>query len=257
MGEHPIIFSTEMVRAILDGRKTKSRRIIMPQPFRDEGEKQWVYRYSSRKKECLHYPNATEALKDLCPYGQVGDRLWVRETHWLSKCGQYIALPAGKRNCYPIPPDIIRNKEQVASKITYAGRKIKLKDGKLIGGAPVRRGEKEILNCVAMFGSEHKDIYFERKSSIHMPKWAARTWLEITNIRVERVQDISLKDVISEGIKDTNKCVYNDDNVFKCNHHDTLDKFKNLWDSLNAKRGYGWQTNPWCWVIEFKRKEKP
>jgi len=234
MGEHPIIFSTEMVRAILDGRKTKSRRIIMPQPEDEDGYRfwwkgDWDTRGGPRAGVCTHGSpgngEATWTLKEIaeyCSYGQVGDRLWVRET-WGSLDADHPRCKDGR-------------KPKQGDRLVY--RANPADDYQWGAGKPSQ-------------GS------FCWRPSIHMFRWAARIFLEITNIRVERVQDISLKDVISEGIKDTNKCVYNDDNVFKCNHHDTLDKFKNLWDSLNAKRGYSWDKNPWCWVIEFKRKEKP
>ena len=94
------------------------------------------------------------------------------------------------------------------------------------------------------------------KSKLLMFRFMTRIFRKITNIRVERVQDITLEDVIKEGIEDANKCVYKDDRVFKCNHHDILNKFKELWDSINAKRGYGWDKNPWVWVIGFKKKGK-
>ena len=83
------------------------------------------------------------------------------------------------------------------------------------------------------------------KPSIHMPKWAARIWLEVTGVRVERVQDISEEDAIAEGIPRGA--------VQYCGHAIRL--FRDLWDSINAKRGYPWEVNPWVWVVEFKRTE--
>jgi hypothetical protein len=82
------------------------------------------------------------------------------------------------------------------------------------------------------------------KPSIFMPRWASRITLEITRIRAERVQDISEEDCIAEGIKDSGLGVV-----------DLLLSYAVLWDSINAKRGYSWESNPWVWVIEFKRLE--
>ena len=205
MAEHPIIFSTEMVRAILDGRKTQTRRIIKEIPAyyvlgnRPKSYEEHEYAFLDMADPIGTYPTYTK-----CPYGQVGDTLWVREALYCDEKGHFGRYKA---------------------------------DNKPVGGE---------LPLVWCWKTKHLSGRF-------MPKIQARIFLEITNIRVERVQDITLEDVIAEGIKDVNKCVYNDDNVFKCDHHDTVNKFKKLWDSLNAKRGYGWDKNPFVWCIEFKR----
>lgn len=155
--EHPILFSTEMVRAILDGRKTQTRRIIKPQPLKyfPEGAASnnkpprhiwWSFIYPTKHGSDTH-------IYRKCPYGKVGDRLWVKEDY---------------------------------------------------------------------------------KYLIQM----ARTFLEITNIRVERVQNISGPDVYNEGCPP------------ECASYRMW--FSHLWNTINAKRGYGWDKNPWVWVIEFK-----
>lgn len=210
MAEHPILFSTEMVRAILDSQKTQTRRVIKPQP-------NYQKRFGESEAEIK-----VNIANRICPYGKVGDTLWVRETtkHYGNKfcdCKGY-ALVEYKDG---------ENREIDLTYMLDAGKE--LPQQKWWG-----KGESKWTSARFMF------------------KWAARIFLEITNIRVERVQDITLEDVIKEGIKDANKCVYKD-NVFKCNHHDTLNKFKELWDSINAKRGYGWDENPYVWVVEFKR----
>ena len=87
--------------------------------------------------------------------------------------------------------------------------------------------------------AEHQIFW---KPSIHMPKVVARIWLEITNIRVERVQSIITKDILAEGIVDQ-----------RCGADGLMCDFAILWNTLNEKRGYGWDKNPWVWVIEFKR----
>ena len=80
------------------------------------------------------------------------------------------------------------------------------------------------------------------KSSRFLPKWAARIWLEVTGVKVERVQDISIKDAFAEGVS-----------TQQASHAQPF--FQSLWDSLNAKRGYSWKSNPWVWVYEFKRSK--
>ncbi len=89
------------------------------------------------------------------------------------------------------------------------------------------------------------------KPSIHMPKEAARIWLEVTNVRVERVQEITAHECILEGIS-SEDVLYNTPVSGDFAQY-TINQFKNLWNSINAKRGYGWETNPWVWVVSFKR----
>jgi hypothetical protein len=88
------------------------------------------------------------------------------------------------------------------------------------------------------------------RPSIHMPRWASRINLEITGIRVERVQDITENDAQSEGVPS-----YEPDDfpVAGATYGIYKDRFITLWNSINAKRGYGWDVNPWCWCIEFKK----
>lgn len=92
------------------------------------------------------------------------------------------------------------------------------------------------------------------KPSIHMPREAARLFLRVISVRVERLQDISEEDARAEGCVDTRGFIWSPDNEYN-NPHSATDDFKVLWDSLNVKRGYGWDTNPWVWVITFKRVE--
>ena len=84
------------------------------------------------------------------------------------------------------------------------------------------------------------------RPSIHMPRWASRLTLEVTGVRVERVQEIGEYDAVCEGVSPSIRGVLNDD----C---PTIDEFHRLWDSINDKRGYGWDVNPWVWVVEFRR----
>lgn len=208
MKERPILFSADMVKAILDGIKTMTRRVINPQPT--------IYTSGSNISSLnwTHKPTETiiiagshsldpifQTILSLCPYGQVGDRLWVRET-WLD----------------------------------YAG-------------TPIYKADKSI-----------PEVY-HWKPSLFMPRWASRITLEITEVRVERVQEISGKDILAEGITLDQSIQEMDINgVYHDMQKGILHKFspfqrcfQNLWDSLNAKRGYGWDTNCWVWVISFKK----
>ena len=170
--ERPILFSGEMVRAILDGKKTQTRRVAKGVAL------EWL-------DDAGFDPEFVAKDNDLCPYGKVGDRLWVRETWGM--------LPHPKQ----------------ASQIIY-------------------KADNEI------------DLD-KWKPSIHMPRWVSRIVLEITDIRIERVQDITASDIKMEGVD-----VFGDDLVKK-----TL--FSDLWNKINAKRGFGWDKNPWVWVVTFKR----
>lgn len=187
MKERPIIFSAPMVRAILAGTKTQTRRVMKPQPRieNDGTDAGWRYYqpnskvvYAFRVDEPIDFPLA---IVYACPYGRVGDRLWVRET-WA---------------------------EGVRTTLYRAT------DGDM--------------------------LYW--KPSIHMPHSRSRITLEITDVRVEQLWEISEYDMNQEGVASPP-----DDAGI---HHIT--PFKGLWDSINAKRGYGWAVNPWVWVISFRR----
>lgn len=187
--EHPIIFSTDMVKAILDGRKTQTRRILRPQPYLYI--KKWVWAFRKGKLSTDGY------WLEHCPYGQVGDRLWVRET-WRTE---------RRIDSYSVGNVMDAPSFSLWYKTTSFG------DG-------------------TVEFDQQKDGAGKWRPSIHMPRWASRITLEITGIRVERLQEIDYE-YNKEGCKDWTSFVY-------------------LWDSLNAKRGYGWEVNPWVWMIEFK-----
>lgn len=159
-----------------------------------------------------------------CPYGQVGDRLWVRET-WC----------AGIEWDSEKPSDI----------------------DPLCGGNDLWyiAGQNEVENPDK---AEKPEGYGKTRPNIFMPKWATRIRLEITNIRVERVQDISKEESVLEGIKPPPIGSYSDCYEIwagkKCiSNIDPRNVFLLLWDSINLKRGYGWDKNPWVWVVEFKK----
>lgn len=215
--EHPILFSDAMVRAILGGRKTQTRRVIKPQPewrviepetrFARTG---WWWTkpdgtgIHSQPTEAALIETFGRSLFD-CPYGQPGDYLWVREAWGRSALG----------------------------KVVYRA------DG------AVRDDSDERV------GWWVGDQFCERlRPSIHMPRALSRITLEVTGVRVERVQSISEEDALAEGIVwATRETAPGSGRFEPC----ARDEFALLWDSINAKRGYSWETNPWVWVISFER----
>lgn len=243
--ERPILFSGEMVRAVLDGRKTQTRRVMLPRP----GKNQHMHNpplygtgVSTNKgqygvlmcEEITSNITLTQHFK--CPYGAPGDRLWVRET--FAYITDSFAIAQG-----------VRYKADHVDKFFKA-------DGNLIpDGATV-------FNSLS---HEYPDIV-KYRPSIHMPRWASRIQIEVVDVRVERVQDISEEDAIREGISavdssgnDINPIEYEYRKWFK-NYEtgefsfiDPVASFWSLWNSINEKRGFGWDTNPWVWVVEFRR----
>lgn len=229
MSIKPILFNAEMVRAILDGRKTCTRRIIKTQPRSKlcyEFGGTWVYPSSSAHEiwgEEYKLPDDI-AKEDLAkrwnpPY-HTDDILYVRET-W-QKAG------------------VVDDFDKVVDgteKYYYAA-------------GP----EKPCFDYwVDPETGEHKDR-MPWRPSIHMPKEAARIWLKVTNVRVERLQDITGQGVLKEGL---NSHVHPNASYFDMNQ---LEMFENLWNSTIKKSDldrYGWDANPWVWVIEFERCEKP
>ena len=205
MRELPILFSTPMVKAILDGRKIMTRRTVKNIPegthrVEQIGESLFEAHWGIHGNS-LFLDGATEIK---CPY-QPGDRLYVRET-WRrysrrSECTCY-------EYCH-CPPD------------------------------------GTILYYADCGPDENK-----WKPSIHMPKEAARIWLEVVNVRVERVQEITAHECILEGIS-SEDVLYNTPVSGDFAQY-TINQFKNLWNSINAKRGYGWDSNPFVWAISFK-----
>lgn len=212
MKERPILFSGPMVRAILEGHKTQTRRVMKQQPKRVDA----VYADGTIDTECLF----RDGRRIKCPYGTVGDRLWVRET-WQ---GPLIEEGQCLDNMY------------AAEFCEYA--------------------------ATQKFAPEFEDADGNQRQgwrpSIHMPRWASRLLLEITDVRVERVQDISEADALAEGIEgpfEVGHTAYRAPGDSKPRYSKAAASFESLWDSINAKRGFGWDANPWVWALTFKRVE--
>jgi len=223
MREKPILFSTPMVQAILDGRKTMTRRIVKPQPD-DSGlwnHTQYPMSLESTIEGWWGTVEQTGESKEFKCKWNVGDLLWVKET-----------------TC------------QVMLDHTHD----------LLEGA----NDKSLIVYKANVHEDWmqyaKEKYsYKWKPSIFMPRSAARIFLEVTNIRIERLQDINVESCIAEGIEKINK----KDGQFTWKNYTDLsnldwftvgESFRSLWNSINGESS--WDENPWVWVIEFKRIEK-
>lgn len=221
--ERPILFSAPMVRAILEGRKTQTRRVMKPQPEEVmDGGRVIGHRLPGNVSypAGLKHPNSSLLVQQhtlpKCPHGQHGDRLWVRETFQ------------------------VRYYETLKSAVIWYAA-----DGK------VKTVPEMTSHCDAEDVDNYVRKYLNRapRPSIFMPRWASRISLEIVKVRVERVQDITEADAAAEGW--TKQPERSDDPEV---HRDAArDWYQDLWNEINSERGHGWNVNDWVWVIEFKR----
>ena len=225
MKERPILFSAPMVRAILAGHKTQTRRVVKFPRSRDSfvmidyGKGWWPYQSDDGE---------TEVCNDSCehpyssPYGQPGDRLWVKETwrHTASSLEEARAIT-----------------EDIASGIAVDWRATYIK------------------KCMQQLGftqedAEMADDFETWRPSIFMPRWASRILLEVVSVRVERLNDISEADAVAEGIIQQKTTGWF--SVPGINGAGTTARaaYALLWNSIN---GASWNKNPWVWVVEFKQ----
>lgn len=238
MRERPILFSGAMVRAILAGTKTQTRRIAKPVRHPDLGNL-----YDPGALVLEHEPQ--HVIDRACPYGQPGDRLWVRET-W----ADLIAVSPSSDEPLPIGPGE-RLIEPPTSWVDGKGRTRWHYDGKVIA----YRANSKIEFCD---GDGFSGEFADRsdmpswRPSIHMPKAFARIWLEVAAVRVERLQDISEADAKAEGALGYEEGV---DPPPPDGDHEWSYRasFERLWESINGPGS--WRANPWVWVVEFKRVE--
>ena len=195
MAERPILFSGPMVRALLAGTKSQTRRVCKPAQFYslssvvevpDPLERGQVYNGS-------HFGDEEGDVSFASPYGGRGDRLWVREAHWWFK-------------------------DEHDPVTGYFPPKLTIEDVEY-------RAD----------GDDGRKVW---RPSIHMPRWASRITLEITRVRVERLQDISEADAVAEGVYTDPACP-------------AYDGYRTLWEQINGSGS--WDLNPWVWVVEFRR----
>ena len=240
MNTHPILFSTEMVKAIEAGRKTMTRRVNGLHEI-NENPNQWKYLglaidLNNKLKlhahfDNVHYPMNPRFIK--LPYGRKGDVLWVRETfyafgHWT----------------------LITDNETGKKKWHFHDLTIETSHKYLYE------------DCIPekVLSRKKGGLGYYKRPSIHMPKAAARIFLEITNVRVERLQDISEKDAKAEGVETykysrTGGIIYKNYNGESNFEYTPKESFCSLWHSINGEES--WNANPWVWVVEFKRVSKP
>lgn len=226
MKERPILFNGPMVRAILSGQKTVTRREIKPCmrsadlqfDMQQEADGSWhpyhTFDESRFDREGTEHPIA-------CPYGQPGDRLWVRESFAdLRGTGiEHRPDPAGPLQRYAFAAD-----------------------------SPPGSHSDEV----------RKDYGIKWKPSIHMPRAACRILLEITAVRVERLQSISDEQAVAEGIERSidhpslwkRGPLHGDQNIVQVTAFPKL-AFRSIWEAINGHES--WAANPWVWVVEFKR----
>ncbi len=217
MKERPILMNGEMVRALLEGRKGMTRRVMKPQPT------DFIGKQSAPKNSVKHPSEYFDAYNGgphwcwwttdnrqgpdwiKCPYGVPGDRLWVRET---------------------FSPIILLGGNTVSKQWAY-------------------RASGDQIPSLEQW-----------KPSIFMPRSACRILLEVTDVRVERVQEITEEDAKAEGCLNDVELIYGHmTGPVDYRGEYTAGRFQNLWDSINEKRGFGWDTNPFVWVVTFKRVE--
>ena len=214
----PILFSTEMVQAISDGRKTQTRRPAPFDKFCTEAvlttNGKWQEIYNNNPDPNKMFPGGWMAVTNYKSKYQPGDILWVRERFEYS--------------------------DNLEEPYWYYAKYIQ----------------------------DYLPEYVEQvkwRPSIHMPKEAARIFLKVTSVRCERLQDISEEDAIAEGMEEGYVCGYLNPESTKMkvwrmgdgeNYELALWAFRALWDSINVKK-YPWKSNPWVWVYEFERIEKP
>ena len=199
MKERGVVFNDDMVRAILEGRKTQTRR-----PVKNvRADNCLVIRKPTKKRNGV-YTHVMDALEHgLCPFGNVGDRIWVRETF----------------NAFWLDNDVIQE----------------IKDGVSLAS--------ELCDYKADYSDSSKPAE-GWTPSIHMPRWASRILLEITDVRVERLHDMSEADAKAEGASPVTYKITQPEAVYRVG-------FGDIWRGIYGQEN--WLSNPWVWVIEFKR----
>lgn len=255
--ERPIPFSRPMVRAVLDDRKTTTRRALSVRALKNISIGAQIGECHELPTEGPLHPNSVGYYNDFCPYGKPGDRLWGRENWW--QAGDWLAS-------YP---------EDDAGAWCGSRRVVYTADGKP-PNEPNNHYPSGLRN--GAYSAAEPNKIWRHRPSIHMYRWASRILLEITDVRIERLQDISEEQAIAEGCfftdygrqcghggtgwKDVGDCPAPESAHQQRNgwmwdtttsHEQCLGSarhaFGNLWESL----GGNWDANPWVWVVEFRR----
>lgn len=231
MRERPILFSGAMVRAILAGTKTQTRRVSLIDDFETtshpDGITTWRVNFSKAVKGVLGSYSGTHCTdaeaqriiaSQFCPYGSVGDRLWVRETHAI------------------VPRTAYRCSDGVQQTL---------------------RPDDEHDAAIYREGWERSTGGIRWRPSIHMPRWASRILLEITDVRVERLKELTAVDADAEGVRrevtDLGRLYFGPDAGANDWTRDPCEAFSELWESINGAGS--WDANPWIWAISFRRIE--
>ncbi|CZV58092.1 hypothetical protein VRM69_000183 [Enterobacter hormaechei] len=230
MKERGMIFNGEMVRAILDGRKTQTRRVIA-----SVGHDNCLPLQKRTKTKDGIYTHVMDApIYGLCPFGKIGDRIWVRET-WSD-----VNLDGAPAVAYRADDEVYDLMEDES---------LLDEDGAF--------NYQDPRVCKCQFAAWHSDLISgiegNWRPSIHMPRWASRLTLEITGVRVERLRSISQADAIAEGAPPSHPSI---DAVSRDYGYPDFSRswYGQTWQSIYGEES--WQTNPWVWVIEFKRVEE-
>lgn len=216
MTDRPILFSGPMVRALLAGTKTQTRRVARVSPA-VSGRPELVIGDRDHCGTGWHWrrPNGVCEWHVECPYGAVSDKLWVRES-WAHDAPDLQACR-------------VAHEDACGGSITYG---------------PYYRATEVAPDTLRW------------RPSIHMPRWASRITLEITDVRVERLHEISEADAKAEGVRIPDAATAKQSTVDVSGMTPYRAAFASLWDEINGDRA-PWSSNPWVWVVAFKRVEEP
>jgi len=205
--ERPILFGDEMVRAILDGRKTQTRRpVTVWWNGRQKPPQEPHFEDLDGELLCFdEYGDSYKAIDFLCsPFGKPGDRLWVREAHRF---------------------------EQIEQGLQIYYRADDSHEDRMLSYLHFHSIYEEIGNSLD-----------RNRPNIHMPRWASRITLEVVDVRVERLREISIDNIIAEGLVSK----YHTEGL------DLRDQYEAMWDSIYKKKNFRWSENPWVWICYFR-----
>jgi hypothetical protein len=247
--ERPISFKAPMVRAILEDRKTLTRRIVKP----PRGwESQYPHCDPFAMPPAVWWWNGIHervGVRQECPYGKPGDRLWVRENYWIATNYSYGTDPCGEPVKTPPPSQLHGNPIHFAA------------DGNPPNCANSTYGPNGLRG--GHFAAPDPYAIWDKHPSIHMPRWASRILLEIINIKVERLQDICEDEAKAEGARRFDELPsihpFGIDSRWSMESPKSTDQclgsarmaFANYFEKINGEES--WCKNPWVWVIEFRR----